>query len=67
MIDFEMLRKYKDGKIIDSEDEYRLKTLSSVGMVHLGSHVEVNEDDGKIRILPTARLTNLGKKVMRLE
>jgi hypothetical protein len=58
------LIKYENGAIIDKNDKYTLDRLARVGLVHLGTHEEVNVQDDKIEVVPTAGLTALGRKMI---
>ncbi len=64
-LDTYLLKKYSKGKIIDAEDKPGLKRLASVGFMHLGTHVEINEETETIRLMETAGTTEFGKRVLR--
>lgn len=52
MIDYEVLRKYRDGRIVDEEDKEKIRQLSSVGLCTMGLAIEDGEFKGTSRTTP---------------
>ena len=71
--EYEVLRRYRQGRIVRSEDRHILRRLESTGIMHLGYGVEEGaEQDGEMdeeiaATFPTAGLTEFGKKYYQRE
>lgn len=60
---YKVLGKYLNGRIVDKEDEEMLEKLSLCGLIHNGTHIEMNDETFLISVIPTARATKLGVDV----
>ena len=63
MRDYDLLKKYEVGRIIDTEDMNDLKRLEQIRFVHIGTHVEMNDEQETISLQPTAKSTECGMKI----
>ena len=60
--DYLVIGKYIKGRIVDPQDKLILDRLQSVGLIHMGTHIEIIDDETKlITLQPTAKATVLGR------
>jgi len=63
--DIDVLEKYKDGREVNSEDNYILEKYRQIGLVKFGMRLNnQGKESENVNVTPTASLTPLGKKYL---
>ncbi len=63
--DLDVLKKFLKGKIIESKKEKRiLEEYRKIGWIRTGIK-SIKMPNGKVKVIPTASLTRLGKSIVK--
>jgi hypothetical protein len=64
--DYKLLNRYLTGTVVtNKKDICSINRLAGVGQVRLGT-TEIETEDGMIELYPTAKVTELGRRVLRI-
>lgn len=63
--DFDVLQKCVLGKVIEQGDRQSIQRLASVGYVRMGTTITMDDLSKTIQLQQTAKITDLGSRVLQ--